>query len=257
MATLFESLKNIYLTLSRFRSVRGAREWVRANVQMRYWPWYDRRPKTFGCEKNPNAYKHELVVSLTTFPARIHMVHYAIRSLLRQSMKPNRVVLWLGEEKFPGKEGNLPANLLELRNFGLEIRWCRDVGPLTKLVYALQTWPDAIIVTADDDYHYPRHWLRTLYQSYLTDEYCIHTGVVHQVRFDSSGYPLAFDRWSQWHPSGKALFRNILNGFAGALYPPRCLHPDVMDADAFARISPTADDFWFWAMAVRGANQTA
>lgn len=254
-ASCYALFKQCYLSLSRFRAIRCTREWVRANIQMRYWPWYDRKPRTCGIEKNPAAYERELIVSLTTFPARIHMVHYAIRSLLRQSLKPNRVVLWLGEDKFPGKEEALPKDLLDLRAFGLEIRWCRDAGPVTKLVYSLQTWPEAVIVTADDDSHYPRHWLRTLYHSYLGNPKCIHTGVVHQIRFDASGYPESFGNWSQWHPSKVPLFRNTHTGFSGSVYPPHCLHPDVADVEKFAKLSPTADDFWFWAMAVRAGTK--
>lgn len=43
------------------------------------------------------SYGSELIVSLTTYPARIEGIHYVIESLLMQSMKPNRVILWLAE----------------------------------------------------------------------------------------------------------------------------------------------------------------
>lgn len=254
MATLF---KNIYLALSRFRAVRGVREWVRENIQMRYWPWYDWKPWGCGVEKNPNAYKHELIVSLTSFPARIHIVGYAIRSLLRQSLKPNRVVLWLGEDKFPRKDADLPKELLALEKYGLEIHWARDIGPHTKLIHSLRAWPEAILVTADDDQHYPHHWLRTLYQSYLTDERCIHSSVVHEIQFDAEGKPEPYEKWVEVYPAKCPSFRNFLQGAWGVVYPPHCLHPDVLDEKALACISPTNDDYWFWAMAVRNGTKIA
>ena len=104
-------LKFVYRLLSRFPSVVRLREAYRKNVQMRYWPWYRRKPTNCGIETDVSRYKHGLIVSLTSFPARIHLVHYAIYSLLRQSLKPNRIVLWLGEDKFPDKENDLPARI--------------------------------------------------------------------------------------------------------------------------------------------------
>ena len=44
---------------------------------------------------------------------------------------------------------------------------------------------------------------------------------------------------------------NLPTGCGGVLYPPGSLHPDATDALAFLRLAPTADDLWFWAMAVR------
>ena len=47
----------------------------------------------------------QLIVSLTSFPARIDKIHLTINTLLRQNTKPDRVVLWLTESQFP----NAPA----------------------------------------------------------------------------------------------------------------------------------------------------
>ena len=60
----------------------------------------------------------KIIVSLTTFPARIGYVHLAIKSLLHQTKRPNKVILWLGEEFFPEGENNLPESLLELKPLG-------------------------------------------------------------------------------------------------------------------------------------------
>jgi len=45
----------------------------------------------------------------------------------------------------------LPADVLELAPFGLDIRPTEDIGPFTKIVPALKAFPDAFIATADDD----------------------------------------------------------------------------------------------------------
>ena len=43
-------------------------------------------------------------------------------------------------------------------------------------------------------------------------------------------------------------------GVGGVLYPPRSLKAEMIDEDLFRRLSPFADDIWFWAAAV--ANGT-
>ena len=40
---------------------------------------------------------HKVIVSLTSFPARIDKVYLCINSLLRQSFKADKVILWLAD----------------------------------------------------------------------------------------------------------------------------------------------------------------
>ena len=43
------------------------------------------------------------IVSLTSFPARMEDIWITIETILRQSFKPDKIILWLGQDKFPGK----------------------------------------------------------------------------------------------------------------------------------------------------------
>ena len=61
-----------------------------------------------------------IIISLTSFPARIHRIWLVIESLLRQSYKPDMIILWLSKEQF-GSIDSLPSNLLKLRERGLQI----------------------------------------------------------------------------------------------------------------------------------------
>ena len=247
-------LKSTYRMLSRYPAVVRWREAFRKNVQMHYWPWYRLPPRRPGTDPNAR-YEHELIVSLTSFPARIHLVRYAIHSLLKQSLKPNRLVLWLADSQFPGKEGDLPEELLALRSLGLEIRWCEDLKSFKKLIPALREFPDAILVTADDDLYYPPDWLKSLYQSWEDNKTCVHCCGMRQMTWDGGGNINPYALWTWNPPDGKPAFKNTQLGGYGALYPPRSLHPDVTNADLLARLSPTADDLWFWAMAIRAGTK--
>ncbi len=251
---LFSILKTTYRSLARFPAVVRARETFRKNIQLRYWPWYRLPPRRPGTDPSAR-YEHELIVSLTSFPARIHLVHFAIYSLLKQSLKPNRLILWLGEDKFPGKDAGLPRQLINLKAFGLEIRWCRDLRAATKLIPAIREYPEALVATADDDMHYPPHWLCSLYSSWIENPGDILSGGIHPMALDENSHPRPYAEWGWNPPDSFPSFQNTQVASFGAIYPPHCLHPDVLDGDAFLRISPSNDDFWFWAHGVRAGTR--
>ena len=108
-----------------------------------------------------------IVVSLTSYPARIHSVYRVIDNILSQTRKPDRILLWLAESQFPEKERNLPGELMKETERGLEIRWCRDLRPHKKYLYAMKEFPEDILITVDDDLVYPDDMIDVLYQSYV------------------------------------------------------------------------------------------
>lgn len=198
-----------------------------------------------GGKRNPR-----LIVSITSFPQRIPDIHFALYSLLNQTLKPDEVVLWLGDKEFLSKEDDLPLNVLSLKNNGLTIRWCKDIGPYTKLIPALQECPDDIIVTADDDIYYPRNWLELLYNAYLKEPQYIHCHRAHRITFDENKNVKKYLEWIMGACKVEPSFCNFLTGVGGVLFPPGALYKDVLDDGLFLKLSPTADDIWFWAMAV-------
>ena len=78
----------------------------------------------------------EIIISLTTYSLRIHNVYIALESLLNQTIKPNRIILWLAEEEF--NEANLPISVLRLKERGVEIRFCEDYKSYKKLIPTLR-----------------------------------------------------------------------------------------------------------------------
>ena len=62
----------------------------------------------------------KLICTLTTFPDRIDSVQYTIKSLFNQSMKPDKIVLWLAESEF--KDFEFPESIKQLQKRGLELQ---------------------------------------------------------------------------------------------------------------------------------------
>ncbi len=209
---------------------------------------FSRRSGITSVKRNP-----ELVVSLTTIPERIGSIHLCIDSLLRQDLKPDRLILWLSESAEPNRPGivksNLPVSILRLLNRGLEIRWCEDIRSYRKLIPTLQIFPNSLIVTADDDIYYPQHWLQMLYKAYQREPQYVHCHRAHLIRFDSSGSPLPYRQWNLLSEGtlGPSMDLFPTSG-GGVLYAPGHLHPEVLNESAFLNLSPNADDIWFYAM---------
>ena len=73
------------------------------------WPFYVLRGFE-GTNVGDNC-SESLVVSLTSYPKRIDKVHIVIKSLLMQSKKTDRLILWLAVTDFPKREVELPSKL--------------------------------------------------------------------------------------------------------------------------------------------------
>lgn len=191
-----------------------------------------------------------IIVSLTSFPARIHEIHFTIYSLLTQSLKPDMVVLWLGVEEFPNRENDLPDSLLQLRNNGLTIKWCNDIKSYKKLLPALKEYPDDIIITVDDDIFYLRDTVKNLYTAYCKNPQYIHCLRAHRVAFGLNGNIKPYNSWEKCIKHVKPSYENFFTGVGGVLYPPHIFSDEIFNQDVFMKLAPRADDVWFWAMAV-------
>ena len=200
--------------------------------------------------------KPRLIVSLTSYPKRMYDIHLCLYSLLTQDLKPDKVILWLAEEQFPHKSKDVPKKVRELKKFGLEIKWCSDLKSYKKLIPALQLYPDACIVTADDDIYYPANWLRGLWETYQ------HTGAgvvahrCHEAAYEGDAF-LPYAKWQKCIERENPTYTNFMTGAGGILYAPGCFHPDIMNVAKFQELCPHGDDIWFWTMALLNGTKIA
>lgn len=193
---------------------------------------------------------NSIIISLTSFPARIKTIHKTIETIINQTYKPDKIILWLGEEQFPNKDNDLPQELLNLKDKGLEICYCEDIRSYTKLIPTLKKYPNDIIVTIDDDILYMNDWLEKLVKAYQENPNYIHCHRAHLILFNKQGKILPYKKWKFAVSRVKTSYNNFLTGVGGVLYPPNSLHPDIFNEQKFKELAPFADDIWFWAMAV-------
>ena len=138
-----------------------------------------------GCRKIP------LTVTLTTVPERLARVPIVIESLLRQAVKPDRIVLWLDEKLEP----KVPESLRRQTERGLELRFVTDIGPYTKVIYALEEFASDLIVTCDDDVIYPAHWLAGLIRTHEREPRSVICYRARQMAADADGVLHPYMQW--------------------------------------------------------------
>lgn len=218
-----------------------ARRIIRHFASKRLPSYFERHPADINRKRNEN-----VIVSLTSFPARIGFVHLTIESLLRQTVLPNHIFLWLSKEQFPS-ENTIPANLKDLQNDIFQIRLVDgDIRSHKKYYYAMSEYPDSIVITTDDDIIYPPNIIKTLLTT--SDKYpsCIIANVARTISYNGC-YPEEYSHWR----IAKALSRtnNVQIGAGCVLYPSHSLYKDCLDLELSQRLAPTVDDLWLNAMA--------
>lgn len=188
--------------------------------------------KAIGVETVCNR-KIPIIVSLTSTKKNLTVSLY---SLLNQSLKPDKIILWLSDE-FKSLN-DLPYEITRFIKNGLEIRFVKDLGGYTKTFYPLKEFEDSIVVTAEEGIYYPKNWLRKLYYSYVANPSDIH---VHCARrgIDTSQVN-----------EENARYDNFPVGAGGILFPPKCFTKEALRQDIFLENAPCADDVWFWIMAL-------
>lgn len=203
-----------------------------------------------------NVSKQQVIVSLTSFPAAIPYAILAIKSILNGTVLPDKVVLYLTFSQFEGTE--IPQDLLALAEEcpTFEIRnYDRDIRSYRKLIPALNDFPDAVIVTIDDDVAYHKNMLRDLLQMHNQYPNAI---IAHRAKLMKPSMPYRKWRKYRWyHFLNKRIhsdFRNIQTGVGGVLYPPHSLKSEMLDVKLFTELAPTTDDIWFWAAGVANGN---
>ena len=181
--------------------------------------------------------RERIVVSLTSYGRRVSKVApYAIISLLRQTCKPDVIVLWLDSDQW--NDDNLPPRLARLREKGLAIRYCPDrIKSYTKLIPSLKAYPNDIIITVDDDIYYSKKMVEILFRSYESN-----LQAVHALRTSISELSKLNNR--------KVFKTGLQLGTGGVLYPPHSLSKQVFDRETFMKICPELDDLWFYVMTV-------
>lgn len=203
---------------------------------------------------NQNRRNTEIICSLTTFPARIDQVWVAIECLFRQSIQPDRIILWLSKEQFP--DSKLPESLISQQKRGLEIEFVEDdLKAHKKYHYALKRFPNALICTFDDDLYYDRESIKNLLTMHQSFSDKIITNRAHKITFDAEGHILPYRMWKHNVIDSKPSMNLFVTGGYGTIYKTHFFSDALFNIDTLKKLSYFADDVWLKGMsALKGVD---
>lgn len=195
-----------------------------------------------------------VVVSLTSYGSRVsNCVVYTVYSLLTQSVRPSRVVLWLNQETF--NDQNIPQNLKFLCSYGLEIRYCKDIRSYTKIIHSLSAFPDKKIITADDDLYYTKDFVKEFLEAHCKHPQSIITAFARLPFLNDKGLLAPYTEWPEIKHASEAFKydgrRLMPLGVGGVLYPSHVFDEEIFNESVFLSLCPKADDVWLYVMGLR------
>lgn len=234
--------KNAWLTSLKFYSLE---RFIIRNIANFLIPIYFKATSSNvkNCIHSNNVKKKRLIVSLTSFPARINRVWLVIETLMRQSHKPDMIILWLSTCQFPSKK-YLPESLLRLEKRGLRIELVKnDLRSHKKYFYVFQNFPEDIIVTVDDDIFYPSTAIEELmnYHQIFPEAIIARYGSKIEILNNEI---ISYKMWRNHYEQVQPDYNVFFGSGGGALFPPNSLPKVTFEKGLFIELCFYADDIW-------------
>lgn len=191
----------------------------------------------------------ECVVCLTSHGRRIQRVHLAIESIARGRARPRRLVLWVDAEDYDMAVAN--KSIIRLKRRGLEVkRGQRQYRAHNKYFnYTLDPDP-GVLVTADDDIFYPRHWLAELWASFEEGQRNDAIGFWVRLPMIQAGAFAPFGTWKDVTDRTRRIGAFTF-GVSGVIFPNALRQALAAQGDKFVETTQLADDVWISWMALR------
>ena len=198
--------------------------------------------------------KDTLLVSMTSYPAKIERVFEVFISLLYQSADSSsfQCFLTLAKEEFINAEKDLPLDIQKLiKNGWIKLIWYHNIYSHKKLIPILQNYPDNDILIVDDDIIRTNNFIEIFqneHRLYPNDIIC----GTFTYFFDNKikmkrlkGYKDEY--YKEINAIPNIIFPTAIpsNGFGGVLYPKYTFSDKrFFNESLFMNLSPTSDESW-------------
>ena len=198
---------------------------------------------SFGLHMPPREQK--IIVSLTSFPPRYKTIVPCLQSLLMQTTKPDKIIVWLYEKDFP-----ITDEMKSLCQYGVEYKSVtEDVRPHNKYLYAMRYFPNDLIITVDDDIIYPNNLIENLVRTHEVYPDCVVANRIHKIPRKHDGSFFSYNQWLQNYAGTRQPRHDLIaTGVGGVLYPPGCLDERCFNTELIKAHCIGADDIWLKTM---------
>ena len=186
----------------------------------------------------------QLIVTLTSYPARFKTLHLVLKTLFLQTVSPDQIILWISHND----KNQLTNNITDYKKYGLRINYCEDFKSFNKIIHTINENKKRYILTVDDDIMYSRTLIENLVKASKQFPENIIANRVHKIILNEKNIPISYNNWKQEIASKDTDKLNFQTGVGGVLYPPDAFYKDVNRIDLINKLCPNADDIWLYWM---------
>lgn len=201
---------------------------------------------------NENALNREprdrkLIVSLTSYPARFPYIHLTLKSIMLQTVKPDKIIVWLDENV---TRAQYTEEMMALEKYGVEYRTAPGaLKPHKKYIHAMQEYPEAVIITVDDDVIYSPNVIKSLMETHKKYPSAVCARRVHRITRNREGKLAPYSEWQgEYMQERQPSYELLATGVGGVLYPPHCFDNRAFDMELIRKLCLGADDIWLKVM---------
>lgn len=184
-----------------------------------------------------------IVVSMASYVLRYATIVNTLKSLLLQTYKPHKIVVWLDEDNID----NQPTDeMRKLERYGIEYRFTSDgLCAHKKYFYAMREFPDACVITVDDDLIYSPDMVESLIRYHKLYPHVVCARRIHRITFNDNGIINSYAKWNyEYQKAGEPSYDLFATGGGGTLYPPNCMSKLAFDISTIKKYCLSADDIW-------------
>ncbi len=184
-----------------------------------------------------------IIVSITSTHYRIKYLSGVIKSLLNNTAKPYKIIIYLSQTSFLIDEGiiNIPEDLQKLidENEIVELKYVENIGPHRKYYYAMLEYKNNLILTLDDDHICPKNLIELFAKACEKYPHCIISGSGKNIKNQN------YKTWVHLNKEG-GLFNNTYlgGGLMGSLYNPNMFDDAFFNLKEIMEYAPTSSEMW-------------
>lgn len=191
----------------------------------------------------------KIIVSLTSYPKRMEMMPRVVASLNNQTIKPDRIVIYLSKEEFLDCKNMVDEKYYEENN--VTISWVsNNYGPYKKFIYSFKEFKDDIVITVDDDVEYAETMIEDLLSGAEKFPDAVIARRARLITSTDDDRIETYENWSTIREEEAGFFANnprfdlIAIGMGGVLYHPNRFSEEIFREDLFKEVCPNTDDLW-------------
>lgn len=168
----------------------------------------------------------EVIVSMASFGNRLkYESKYAIQSILNNTILPNKIIVAIesyDKDKLPEELLNNPLIEVIIGEY--------DIRSHNKYYHAMVKYPNALIITIDDDAEYCNTFVEECIKAYNDNPNVVNACRLHKIKYNN-GRLLPYLMWEWGSQDTEESYDLFFTGVGGVVYPPNIFNSEDLNIE--------------------------